>query len=388
MFANFLSKVPRFLLLGLIVFLIALQTREEKPSVESATSKQKLEIATVELADALVFFEQAEKVEVLDTVVSQVLDVKGEVLGVVLNSTSLGSGISGFGGPTPLLVFVDSSHKILGVKLLDNAETPSYLNRVVSKKFINSWDGSTVQEALDIKVEAVSGATFSSGAIAENMEVVLAAYGAVKGEKAISWLWWVKNGFAIFVVLFGLFCYFSPRKYSKYRWLLLGSSVLILGFWQGKTFSLSLFYLWISNGIPLSMWFLFGLFVLNILLAIFQNKSYYCTYVCPYGAAQELMGKVTKKKVKLPRIINVYIGNIREQIVLICMFLLIIREVNDLSQVEVFSGFGISTASHFVFGLFVLFLILSIFFKKPWCTSFCPTGYLLELFKNKGRLKK
>lgn len=37
--------------------------------------------------------------------------------------------------------------------------------------------------------------------------------------------------------------------------------------------------------------------VLALACPLFLNKAYYCAYLCPFGAAQELVGKVRKKKI-------------------------------------------------------------------------------------------
>ena len=57
--------------------------------------------------------------------------------------------------------------------MLNNNETPSFLNKVINAGFLNSWNGLTVKEALDKNVDAVSGATYSSNGIQQSLKARL-----------------------------------------------------------------------------------------------------------------------------------------------------------------------------------------------------------------------
>ena len=65
--------------------------------------------------------------------------------------------------------------KIIEVRVLNNQETPGFLNRVINAGFLNSWNGLTAEEALNKEVDAVSGATFSSNGIKNSLKARLEA---------------------------------------------------------------------------------------------------------------------------------------------------------------------------------------------------------------------
>lgn len=46
-----------------------------------------------------------------------------------------------------------------------------------------------------------------------------------------------------------------------------------------------------------------------------------------------------------------------------------------------FSAFLLTAATGWMIALAVIFLLLSIFFARPWCNYFCPTGALLEILR-------
>lgn len=118
-------------------------------------------------------FPKAAYVELTDTATYAVKNASGKVIGSVLCSSPIMDNIKGFNGPMPLQIALDNNGKIIEVRLLDNHETPSFLKRVTDAGFLKSWDGLTVEEALNKEVDAVSGATYSSNGIQKTLKARL-----------------------------------------------------------------------------------------------------------------------------------------------------------------------------------------------------------------------
>jgi len=92
----------------------------------------------------------------------------------VINTTTLGKSVEGYTGPTPVKVYIRGD-KVERVEFLQNQETPKYFDRV--KKFLQAkWDGLKVRDAKALTVDAVTGATYSSEAVAENVRIALDYY--------------------------------------------------------------------------------------------------------------------------------------------------------------------------------------------------------------------
>ena len=125
------------------------------------------------LAEVQPYFSEAAEVQAIDTAYYQVLDEKGNVMGTVLLSAPYSASVNGYNGPTPLLIALDAENHIKNVVLLANQETPRFAQRVEESGLYASWNGLTVDEALDKQVDAVSGATFSSKAVIENLRIGL-----------------------------------------------------------------------------------------------------------------------------------------------------------------------------------------------------------------------
>ena len=92
-----------------------------------------------------------------------------------VDTTTLSADVKGYNGPTPVLITIEKD-KIVKVEALENNETPRFFERMTKGGMLDRWNGMTVDEALNAKVDVVAGATFSSNAIAENVRLGLKYY--------------------------------------------------------------------------------------------------------------------------------------------------------------------------------------------------------------------
>jgi len=93
---------------------------------------------------------------------------------VIVNTTTIANDVEGYNGAVPLKIYI-KKNKVEKIEVLKNQETPKYLVKV-KNALINAWDGLTVKEALAKKVDGVTGATFTSEAIKENVQKGLEYY--------------------------------------------------------------------------------------------------------------------------------------------------------------------------------------------------------------------
>ncbi|MCR5445363.1 MAG: FMN-binding protein [Bacteroidales bacterium] len=103
-----------------------------------------------------------------------VCDADGKVLGYAVASKPASDGIKGYAGETPVMIAFNAKKKITGVYLLANQETPRFLQHVQESGFYDQWNGLTVKKALKKKVDTVSGATFTSRAVVQSVQALLA----------------------------------------------------------------------------------------------------------------------------------------------------------------------------------------------------------------------
>ena len=98
----------------------------------------------------------------------------------IVNTTEIGQGIEGYNGATPVKIYIVKD-KVVQVKALRNQETPKYFAR--AKTLLKQWDGKSVSKAQKTKVDAVTGATFSSKSLIQNVEKGLEYYQKQGGKK-------------------------------------------------------------------------------------------------------------------------------------------------------------------------------------------------------------
>lgn len=96
----------------------------------------------------------------------------------IVNTTTLGKDVVGYVGTTPLKIYI-KKNKIVKIEALKNQETPKYWAKV-KRQLLTEWDGMKVNDALKQQVDGVTGATFSSDAVKENVRLGLEYYKAHK----------------------------------------------------------------------------------------------------------------------------------------------------------------------------------------------------------------
>lgn len=300
----------------------------------------------------------------------------------VINTTDLGKDISGYGGAVPLEIYLKDG-KIEKVEALKNSETPDFFK--AASPLLSRWNGKTPDEALNMKVDAVSGATFSSRGIIGNMRAGLqyasknAATTSFFDKMDLS----AKSIIGLIVVLMGailpLFLH-SKRYHTLQLWL----NVVVLGLWSGTFLSWSLFVNFMSSGI--NVWVSLIPIVMLItafIYPLFGKKNYYCTNICPFGSAQDLAAKANKKhKLKLGQNAVKRLGYFRQLLFAVLMVLMLTGVFFDWMNYELFTAFIFQSASVVVIALAVLVVILAVFIPRPYCRFVCPTGTLFKLSQN------
>ncbi len=319
-------------------------------------------------------------------------DKSEKMVGKALFSMPYCADIKGYAGNVPLVILLSPDGKVQKIHLLDNTETPSFLNRVVEKGFLENWTGLSVDEAKAKQVDAVTGATYSSSAISKSVRVRLENY-AGAGTTDVDFD--QNNNLVGFIasmvfLLFAGFCFWEPQRTRKFRIILLLASIGVLGFWQGQFISIAKLSGWLLSGVNWQMEiFLFIVLVAGIMAPLFLGKQFYCMYVCPFGACQELVSKVNPKhKLKIsPKVVK-WLRYLRYVLLVVLGALLCTSLDISIENFEPFSAFKFQFASLAVLILAGVMLVLSIFINRPWCTFLCPTGAFFSLFMKNTKGKE
>ena len=319
---------------------------------------------------------------------------------LVVNTKPLAKDVQGYGGPVPLKIHIKDG-RVAAVEAEPNAESPDFFNR--AKELLNHWQNKSVDEALAEEVDAVSGATFSSKAIIANMQRGL-AYAKQHGQ-------WGEDGsvgalgtsappivgsedgsvgaletsappiVALIVVLLGAVV---PLFYNNRRLHLvqLAVNVVVLGLWTGTFVSYTLFLRIFAGGVSLSAIGALAAPLLMLIVALIYplagRSGHYCANICPFGSAQELAGKLSRRKLRItPRVLKL-LSVLRNLLWGVLMALLLTGTCTAWIDYELFTAFLYSSASVWVIVLAALFLVLSVWVPRPYCRFVCPTGALIK----------
>ena len=323
------------------------------------------------LEDCKVFFSSVDTIKKINKQQFQLYNPDKELIGVAFGYR----GEQGYGGRIPLFVLTDYDDVVKGIILGNHYESSEYFRDLIKSGFLAKWNGIKRVESISHEVDVVSGATISSAAIISGVRSALAGEKIVAGFSIFS----VENFLSFALLLLLTIAYLKPKWLLKYRSILQVLTIVVFGFWLTRLLSLGQILSWFSTGINWKAQLFSGIvFILSVLLPVFFGKAFYCSWVCPYGAAQELCGKVNSKKPKISPRTRKILNYTREAIFFTIMIIFWIGFVFDVTMVEPFAAFSITKAGYFTMGLAGFFLIISLFVPKAWCNYFCPTGYVLE----------
>jgi NosR/NirI family nitrous oxide reductase transcriptional regulator len=171
-------------------------------------------------------------------------------------------------------------------------------------------------------------------------------------------------------------------KYTKQmRWATLITGMLVLGFWYNlpltisriNSFLLGFWPQWQTN----IYWYLLigGI----IFVAFADNKNAYCSWFCPFGAAQECMGVIGGTKYNIPRDHRRTMLWVVRGLAWLAIVIAFLFRNPGISSYEVFGTLFSFTGSTVAFVLLGIVLIVSLFVKRPWCNYLCPLDPVYDI---------
>ena len=92
----------------------------------------------------------------------------------IVNTTTLAQDVEGYNGTTPLEIHI-KKNKIVKVVLLKSMETPKY-NARIKKDMLPKYENQKLTKNKGVEVDGVTGATFTSDAVKENVRRGLEYY--------------------------------------------------------------------------------------------------------------------------------------------------------------------------------------------------------------------
>jgi len=334
----------------------------------------------------------------------RVSDANDKLAGYIFSSEDLAPEVRGFGGKMNLAIYVDDpGGKLINFHIIRSNETPTYL------ELLSKWRSSLNERQLFQPepfddVQAVTGATVSSEAILSALQTSgrrfatqILGRAVEAGPKEITHrAAYLPDNHAIYLIsafVLALIVIYRGGFWSRLVVLLF--NLVLGGIILNTQYSSEQIATLLSVHTPALR--LTGAFLLVIgvpfLVIIFGNI--YCGYICPFGAAQELLGYVVPGRFKQPiPTEKMRTARFVKYVVLLVLIFVFFfsRNRTTLAADPLISFFNYqSSILDFRSAMLLIVataLIGSIFYGRFWCRYLCPAGAFLSLLNNIAILKR
>jgi NosR/NirI family nitrous oxide reductase transcriptional regulator len=322
-----------------------------------------------------------------------VLDTADQRLGYVARTSPFCDDIVGYCGSTDTMVALDLNWKVLGIRIRRSEDTRTHVGDVKSDRhFVKTWNGMTWDQvaAMNLKkarVEGVSGATMTSMGMAESItRRFRAASREIEGRRAIHL---GSHDIGLFIIVgVGIFHAFSRAPGRRWTRRLFQCVVIgYLGFYSGDLLAQSLLAGWARAGVPWHQ--VPGLALLAAAALVIPSASgrpLYCLQLCPHGAAQEWIGRLSPPRWRLP-LPRGLVGGLRTLpgiLLALVLATVMLGLPVDLAAIEPFDAYIIRSAGWATIIIAIVGLAASAFVPQAYCKFGCPTGALLEFVRSNG----
>lgn len=318
----------------------------------------------------------------------------------------------GYGGPLRMAVALDPSGQIIGAALIDDKETPSYLDRVFDTSYVEDILGKFYDQPFEIgnDLDGVTSATYTSAGIANAIRKASRQVAEEALDLPVPPHTPQKIIFGIpeiTVLLLFAVGYVGRKKLVKktklLRWATLLTGMVVLGFMYNRPLTLSKFNMFLMGYFPEWHTNLYWYLLLGGILFVFtaDNRNPYCEWFCPFGAVQECLGAIGGAKPRFSRKQQIIISWVQRGMAWLAIVIALLLRNPGLTSYEVFGTIFQLQGSTISFAVLGIVLITSLFTHRFWCRSLCPMrpvegvirlhrGWILELWKTnvKPRITK
>ena len=326
----------------------------------------------------------------------------GPPTGYVLSSADFAPSVRGFGGRINLAMHFDENGTLVDFLIVQSNETPTYLD--LARTWIAGLKGKNLFAPQPFAgVNTVTGATISSEAIlaalqessrrfaAQVLSKDIAAVGE-HPEPAVTWRRYVPDLAALYLPL----AFAAAILVTLWGGLWSQLAVLVLTFIVGglvlnAQYSSEQIVTLLSLETPAAKLSGTFLLVLGVPLLVILFGNLYCGYVCPFGAAQELLGYLLPRRLKpaVPRA-QMRPGRFVRYAVLFVLVVafFVSRNRTTLAGDPLIRIFSFQPSSSglgwpgWIWLVLIVVLPGSLLVVRFWCRYLCPTGAFLSLLNH------
>lgn len=308
----------------------------------------------------------------------------------------LAPNIHGYGGAIVMTVKMGEDGALRDFRIIESNETPVYLNNILAS-WLKSLLGKKIFGANSLKgVDTMTGATLTSSAVIrtlkqaggsfaqEVMEMDVHAASVPEPRVRLP-----EMEFLALIALAAVSLLMRGRSTRRVRRLFLLLVVILLGYFLNTQYSSAQVFSLLGLKLPPSGWTAAFALALVVPCFVLLFDNVYCSYLCPFGALQELVGDLRPGSLKTSPDARVLRRASWTKFVVLFVLVVLYALTLDLdvaSQDPLVTAFG-KGKTGFVLLIVVSVIALSFFYKRFWCRNLCPAGAFLSLL-NGLRLTK
>lgn len=310
---------------------------------------------------------------------------------VAFNTYDIVPSIRGYAGPIKLLIALDISGEITGIKILEHNETKNYVHYMESPEYLRRFLGKRVRDPFEIgrDIDAISRATVSVEALAKTIK----ESSRIIGARALGMDITTKEGgrrFALGWAVYGLLfsaafaLYHITRKSKRHLRIrdgFLAAGIVIMGLYLSTPFSIihifNLVLLRLSSSV---LWYVI---VFSVLLSTAVAGRFYCGWLCPFGALSEFIGRLPIGKWAVPVETDDRWRGFKYVPPAVAGIVVFVSRHPEYGNYETYVTLFSLHGNIFTWTLVVLMLIVNVRVERFWCRYLCPAGALTGLLSRK-----
>lgn len=291
----------------------------------------------------------------------------------------------GWGGPATVATKIDSLGYVDKVSVIAHKETPAFFAQLVKKSFFDQFEGKHISDKfiLDDDVSAVSGATISSQgfntALRKNCHFLANEEFKMEYPEETTSVSFTGPGY--FILLLFILVYLGAKfGFSKYLIGIQLISIVLIGFMLNYSLSISHITALLMGFLPntatnINWYILLGSIIAMIILV---GKNFYCKWICPFGAVQDLMQKISGISLPIPQWLKKFAQYSSGFIAWFSVMVIFISRNPAIGNFEPFAAFFSFKGFGIIWIILPILIFSSFFIKRMWCRFFCPVGFCLN----------
>ena len=339
-----------------------------------------------------------------------ITDDQQQPTGYLFSSADFAPEVRGFGGRFNLAVRVNASGTLMDFFVVRSSETPSYLDLLVD--WFDALKGKALFDRAPFAgVDSVTGATVSSEAVLDALQESgrrfaadalgrMPPAGEAPGEEGRTSARlqpaYLPDAAALYLIAaFVLALIVSHRGGSRSRLVVLVLTFVAGGIVLNAQYSseqIATLLSFDAPGFRLSGVFLL---VVGVPVVVLLFGNLYCGYICPFGAAQELLGYVVPRRFRPnPDRREMRAARFVKYVVLAVLIVVFFVSLDrrTLAGDPLTSAFslrsGLSSWPVWMWGVAAMALAGSLLYGRFWCRYLCPVGAFLSLLNHARPLRR